>query len=69
VELKATENCMANALRIAIAKAENYPDYKAYRQDRKIRPVVNICPPYPVSTFLEVGNPRTNPIPRTFSGV
>jgi len=40
VEVKATENCLAQALIIAIAKAENDPDYKAYRQGRKILPVV-----------------------------
>jgi len=39
-EVKATENCSAHALIIAIAKAENVPNYKAYRQGRKILPVV-----------------------------
>ena len=41
VEVKATENCLVPALIIAIAKSENDPDYKAYRQGRKIRPVVH----------------------------
>ena len=40
VEVKASENCLAHAIIIAIAKEENDPDYKAYRQGRKIRPVV-----------------------------
>jgi len=35
VEVKAAENCLAHALLIAIGKAENDPDYKAYRQGRK----------------------------------
>ena len=39
VEVKSTENCLAHAI-ISIAKAENDPHYKAYRQGRKIRPVV-----------------------------
>lgn len=40
VEVKAEENCLAHALVISIAKVENDPDYKAYRQCRKIRQVV-----------------------------
>ena len=40
VEVKTSENCLAHALIIAIAKVENDPDYKAYRIGRKIRPVV-----------------------------
>ena len=40
IEVKATDNCLAHALIIAIAKLENDTDYKAYRQGRKIRPVV-----------------------------
>ena len=40
VEVKAEENCLAHALVISIAKVENDPDYKAYRQGRKIRQVV-----------------------------
>jgi hypothetical protein len=39
VEVKASENCLAHAI-IAIAKVENDSNYKAYRQGRKIRPVV-----------------------------
>jgi len=40
VEVKAEENCLAHALVISIAKVENDPDYKAYREGRKIRQVV-----------------------------
>ena len=39
VEVKTKENCFAHAL-IAIAKAENDANYKAYRKGRKKRPVV-----------------------------
>jgi len=41
VEVKAEENCLAHALIIAIARVENDANYKAYRQGRKIRPVVH----------------------------
>jgi hypothetical protein len=40
VEVKASENCLAHAIIIAIAKMENDPNYKTYRQGRKISPVV-----------------------------
>jgi len=40
VEVKSSENCLAHAIIIAIAKLENDPNYKAYRQGRKMRPVV-----------------------------
>ena len=40
VEVKAEENCLAHALIIAIARVENDANYTAYRQGRKIRPVV-----------------------------
>jgi hypothetical protein len=40
VRVNADSNCLAHALVIAIAKVENDPNYKAYRNDRKIRPVV-----------------------------
>ena len=40
VELKASENCLARAIIIGIAKLENDPDYKPYQQGRKIRLVV-----------------------------
>jgi hypothetical protein len=39
VEVQATENCLTRAI-IAIAKAENDPEYVAYRRGYKIRPVV-----------------------------
>ena len=34
------ENCLAHALLIAIARVDNDANYKAYRQGRKICPVV-----------------------------
>ena len=40
MEVKAEENCLAHALIIAIAIVENAANYKAYRQGRKIRPVL-----------------------------
>ena len=40
MEVQASEKFLAHAIIIAIAKAENDPDYKAYRKSRKIRPVV-----------------------------
>jgi hypothetical protein len=40
VEMQATENCLAHAIIIAIAKAENDPVYVAYRRGYKTRPVV-----------------------------
>ena len=36
----AEENSLAHALIIALARLNNDPNYKAYRQGRKIRPVV-----------------------------
>jgi hypothetical protein len=41
VEVKAENNCLAHALVIAIRKLTNDPHYKAFRQGRKIRPVVD----------------------------
>jgi hypothetical protein len=41
VEVKAETNCLAHALIIAVAKVTNDPNYKAYIQGRKIRPVVD----------------------------
>jgi len=40
VEVMALEKCLAYAIIISIAKVENDPDYKAYRQGRKISHVV-----------------------------
>jgi len=40
VEVKAEENCLAHALVIAFGKVEKDSKYKAYRQGRKIRHVV-----------------------------
>jgi hypothetical protein len=41
VEVKAENNCLAHALIIAIAKVTNDPNYKAYIQGHKIRPVID----------------------------
>jgi hypothetical protein len=41
VQVTAAENCLAHALIISIARLANDPNYKAYRQGRKIRPVVD----------------------------
>ena len=40
VQVKAKENCLAHALVIAISRVMNDPNYKAYRQGRKILPKV-----------------------------
>ena len=40
VEVKEIENCLAHALIIEIAKADNNPEYVAYRRCYKIRPIV-----------------------------
>jgi len=40
VEVKAEENCLAHALVTAIANVNKDPNYKAYIQGRKIRPVL-----------------------------
>jgi hypothetical protein len=37
VRVNADTNCLAHALIIAIARLENNPNYKAYRQGRKIQ--------------------------------
>jgi hypothetical protein len=39
VEVRDEENCSAHALVIAIARLNNDPNYKAYSQGHKIRPV------------------------------
>jgi hypothetical protein len=40
VNVKAEKNCLVHALVIAIAKIINDPNYKSYRDGRKIGPVV-----------------------------
>ena len=40
MEVKEIENCLAHALIIEIAKADNNPEYVAYRRCYKIRPIV-----------------------------
>ena len=42
LEVKYEENYLAHAVVQSIEKVENDPDYKAYRQGRKIRQVVQI---------------------------
>ena len=70
VEVKASENCLAHAIIIAIAKVENDPNYKACRQGRKIRPVVQELR---AKTGLDLsegaGIPQLNKFQRTFSAV
>ena len=41
VEVRADKKSLAHALVIAIARLKNDPNYKAYRQANKIRPVVS----------------------------
>ena len=41
VEVRTEENCLAHALIIAITRLNNDPNYKAYRQGRKVLPVVD----------------------------
>ena len=40
VEVGGEGNCLVHALIIAIAMLNNDPNYNAYRQGRKVRPVV-----------------------------
>ena len=40
VEVKSEENCLAHALIIAISRVDKDPNYKTYRQGRKVRPLV-----------------------------
>jgi len=58
-EVKAKENCLDNALIIGIAKAENYPNYKAYRQGRNLCPVVsNLLDTSGIDLYGGVGTPN-----------
>jgi hypothetical protein len=41
IQIKATENCLAHALIIAIAKIRNDPNYNSYRYGYKIYPAVH----------------------------
>jgi hypothetical protein len=41
IEVKAEENCLAHALIIAVERLTNDPNYKAYMQGRKFRPMVD----------------------------
>jgi hypothetical protein len=69
VEVKATENCLVHKLIIAIANAENDPDYVSYRRGYKIRPVVRNLLDMTDIELSGNGGTRTNQIPRTFSGL
>jgi hypothetical protein len=41
IEVKAENNCLAHSVVIAVAKLTNDPDYKVYRQRRKIHSVAD----------------------------
>jgi hypothetical protein len=41
IDVKAEENCLAHFIIIAVARLSHDPNYKAYRQGRKIRPMVD----------------------------
>ena len=69
VEVKAEDNCLAHAIIIAIAKAENDPEYAACRRGYKIRPVVQKLLAKTGIDLSGGGDSRTNQIPRTFSGL
>jgi hypothetical protein len=69
VEVKAEDKCLAKALIIAIAKVENDPNYVAYRQGRRLRPVVRNLLDMTGIHLSGGGDPRTNQISRTFSGL
>ena len=65
VEVNAEGNCLGHALMIAKAKLENFPNYKAYRECRKLRPVVRILLD---TTFIDLsisGGSLNNQIPKT----
>jgi hypothetical protein len=69
VVVKEAENCLAHEIIIAISKGENNPDYKVYRQGRKMRPVVR---KFLAKTGIDLsggGDYRTNKVRRTVSGV
>jgi hypothetical protein len=42
IEVKAEQKCLGHDLIVAIARVNNDPNYKSYRQGRKIRPDMNI---------------------------
>ena len=58
VEVKAEDNCLPNALIIAIAKVENDPEYVAYRRDFKIRAVVQNLAETGIDLSVGVGIPE-----------
>ena len=57
VEVKATENCLAHAIIIAIAKLENDANYKSYRDVYTVRFIVRTLQEGQVSSCPEVGDP------------
>jgi len=59
VKVMAKENCLAHALVIAIARVDNDTNYKAYRQGRKIRPVVQALLKETGIDLTNGGDPRT----------
>ena len=64
MEVKSEENCLAHALIIAISRLDKDPNYKAYRQGRKVRPLVR----NPLETICPTGgDPRTSQISGAFS--
>ena len=56
VQVKTEMNCLAHALIIAFARVTNDPDYKAYRQGRKIYPKVDQLL---AATGISLGNDGT----------
>ena len=69
VEVKAEENCLAHAHIIAIGIVDKYPNYKAYRQGRMIRHVIQTRPRRPVSICPKVRGSRNGTFPGTLSGI
>ena len=70
VKEKAKEHCLAHAIIIAIAKAENDPNYTSNRDGRKIRPVVQkLLAKTGIDLSGGGGVSRNSIIPRTFLGV
>ena len=48
VEVKATENCLAHAIIIAMAKVNNDANYKSYRDGYMLHPIVRTLLQRPV---------------------
>jgi len=70
VEVKAEENCLAHVIIIAIARLENDANYKAYRQGRKIRPVVqSLLQETGIDLTRGGGNPKLTASNNTFGTI